>query len=114
MVVLVCGSREWNDVKTMEARLSLLPRDTEIIHGGCCGADVLASVLAIRFGFKTREFPADWGKYGRSAGPVRNRQMLDERPSLVLAFHRNLSKSKGTADTVREARRRGIPVEEIS
>jgi hypothetical protein len=114
MVVLVCGSREWSDVETMEARLSLLPQGTEIIHGGCCGADVLASVLATRFGFKTRAFPADWGKYGRSAGPIRNRQMLDERPSLVLAFHRNLSRSMGTADTVREARRRGIPVEVIS
>jgi hypothetical protein len=37
--------------------------------------------------------------------------MLDLNPELVIAFHENISNSKGTIDTVTEAKRRGIPVE---
>ena len=57
-----------------------------------------------------KRFPADWTKFGTKAGPIRNREMLDLQPDLVIAFHRNLKKSKGTIDTVMEANRRGIPV----
>ena len=39
--------------------------------------------------------------------------MLDQKPDLVLAFHDDLGKSRGTADTVGEAKRRGIPVEHV-
>lgn len=42
------------------------------------------------------------------AGPLRNRQMLDEVPDLVLAFHAEMQSSKGTKDCVLEANRRGI------
>lgn len=44
-------------------------------------------------------FPANWDKYGKKAGPIRNAQMLEEgRPNLVLAFHDNLQFSHGTKD----------------
>jgi len=56
-------------------------------------------------------FPAHWDEYGRAAGPIRNRQMLDKGwADAVVAFHLNLDESKGTADMVREARKRGLPV----
>ena len=60
---------------------------------------------------------ADWGRYGRAAGPMRNGQMLDALVSgpvapaddahdrLVIAFHDSLSESRGTADMVGKARR---------
>ena len=49
-------------------------------------------------------------RYGRGAGPRRNRQMLDENPdiSLVLAFHEDLGRSKGTRDMVRRSEKKGI------
>ena len=53
--------------------------------------------------------PAEWDKYGRSAGPIRNIQMLDMKPVLVLAFY-NKVESKGTSHTVTEAKKRRIPV----
>lgn len=114
MKVLVCGDRRWNHAGKILDRLGKLPLDTIILEGGASGADTLARHAAERLGLKVVEFPAEWGKYGKSAGPLRNRQMLDENPVLVIAFHSNLAVSRGTKDTVNEARRRGIPVEIVT
>lgn len=114
MKVLVCGDRNWNHAGLILDRLGKLPAGAIILEGGANGADTLARHAAERLGFAVMEFPADWDKHGRAAGPIRNRQMLDEKPDLVIAFHSNLAASRGTADTVREAKRRGIPVEVIA
>ena len=52
-----------------------------------------------------------WEIYGRSAGALRNRAMLDLKPDLVLAFR--VAMSSGTTDCIDEARMRGIPVEVV-
>jgi len=45
--------------------------------------------------------PADWEKYGKASGPIRNRKMFKlGQPDLVLAFHNDIYKSKGTNDMV--------------
>lgn len=111
MRVLVCGARNWDDMLTIVQRLKLLPPDTVIVHGGATGADSQADAVGKVLGFKVEPYPADWTKYGKAAGPIRNRQMLDTNPNLVLAFHDNLEASKGTRDCVDEARRRGTAVE---
>jgi len=60
-------------------------------------------------------FPADWKSYGKGAGPIRNQLMLDEgKPDLVLAFHNDISSSRGTADMIRRAKKHGISYEIIS
>lgn len=110
MIILVCGDRHWTDREAIRRRLNQLPKDAIILHGAARGADSIAGEEAKKLGLTVKEFPADWDKYGRAAGPIRNRLMLDEKPDLVIAFHYDLSKSKGTADTAREARKRGIPV----
>lgn len=109
MRVLVCGDRNWRDRERIARALTKLPAGTEIIHGACRGADILAGEEARKLGLVVREFPANWNM-GPSAGPIRNRKMLDESPDFVIAFHPNIKTSKGTADTVREATRRGIKV----
>lgn len=56
-------------------------------------------------------FPADWNRYGRAAGPIRNRQMLTEgKPDLVVAFHDDIESSKGTKDMVTIAEKAGVYV----
>lgn len=118
MKVLVCGDRHWTwaHVAPIRAHLAALVSDEQIviIHGGAPGVDSIAHRIARQLGYSVQVYPADWHTYGNAAGPIRNRLMLDQQPDLVLAFHPNLAESKGTADTVREARRRGIPVEVIT
>ena len=113
MRVLVCGDRDWGDRDTMVLVFSQLPwkKVDVIIHGDCRGADRLAGAVAEQYGKKVEKFPAEWKAHGRAAGPIRNQKMLDEgKPDLVLAFHPNLAKSKGTADMVRRARKAGVRV----
>lgn len=49
-------------------------------------------------------FPADWDKYGRAAGPIRNKQMLEyilEENPIVAAFWDG--KSRGTKNMIDQA-----------
>lgn len=81
-----------------------------IISGMAVGADTCAAQYAKFQKMKLLEFPADWNKYGKSAGPIRNQQMLDEgRPDLVIAF----PGGTGTTDMIRRAKKAGIEVREI-
>ncbi len=112
MRVLVCGDREWTGYVAITKRLCLLDQsDTTIIHGACRGADKIAGIVAERLNMDAEAYPAQWTKHGRAAGPIRNQQMLDTGIDLVLAFHPDLDKSKGTADMIRRATEAGIEVE---
>ena len=118
MKILACGDREWTDRGKIGQLWTLYSVQAgwqvTLIHGDCRGADRLAGEEGYKQGWRVIACPADWEKHGRAAGPVRNIQMLDMRPDLVVAFHSDLSKSKGTAHTVREAKKRGIPVEIVT
>ena len=110
MVVLVCGSRDWTDDQAIFKRLSKLPDGTTVIHGACSGADSLAGKIAKKLGLVVKEFPANWTKYDKAAGPIRNSEMLSYGVDLVLAFHCDITKSKGTLDMVNKAKKAGVPV----
>ena len=113
--VLVCGDRYWSDkemIKNVLLNGVISGQKIDlVIEGGACGADRIAIECANELGRKVIEFPADWVTYGRAAGPIRNKQMLDEgKPELVLAFHDDLTKSKGTKNMVEQAKKRNIEV----
>lgn len=111
MRVLICGDRHWAGKTEIKVFIEQLPKDTIIIHGRARGADSLAGYYAREEGLEVIEFPAQWQVYGRSAGIIRNQQMLDEgKPDLVVYFHNNLANSRGTKDMVERATRAGIKV----
>lgn len=113
MRVLICGDREWTDIYRIVQRIMQLPAHSIIIHGDCRGADKLAGFAAEEMHLRVRVYPADWERYGRGAGIIRNKQMLDQKPHLVIGFHRNIKKSKGTANMLKIAREAGIETELI-
>lgn len=109
--VLICGSRRYRNAAAIERYIRRLPAGTVVIHGGAPGADTLAGLYAKRCGLAVEEFPADWKRYGKGAGMVRNRQMLKEgRPTEVVAFVADPTNSPGTANMVLQALARGLPV----
>jgi len=111
MRVLVCGDRNWTNIHAIWRHLVGLSKDTIIIEGEARGVDSLAREVAESLGMKVMPFPADWNKHGRAAGPIRNIQMLKEgKPDLVLAFHPDLEKSKGTKHMVEISKKAGIEV----
>lgn len=107
--VLICGSRSWADIHAIRMRLLRLPPTATVMHGGAPGADRTAAWLAEDFGFTVEEHPADWKTHGKRAGIIRNLEMLDQNPDLVIAFWDG--ESRGTAHTISAAKERGIPVE---
>lgn len=119
MKVVICGSRfrdaDFNQLLAVscaiDARIAQLPQGTTVITGGAQGADWWAHKQAGHCGLSRKVIRADWDKHGKRAGILRNLQMLDEQPDTVIAFWDG--ESKGTAHTISEAERRGIPVEVI-
>ena len=112
MRVLICGDRNWIDEETIKAYIRTLPLGSVVINGRCRGADSIARFAAKEYGYNVEDYPAEWKKHGRAAGPIRNTQMLvDGKPDLVVAFHNNLTDSKGTKDMIRQAKAAGVPTE---
>ena len=102
--VLVCGSRTFYQVQMLERILDgVVPRGTvTIVHGAANGADSLAAGWAKIRGHHVEAHPADWDRHGRSAGPIRNQEMLDSGVDLVVAFYDG-GKTAGTMDMVNRA-----------
>lgn len=124
MRVLVCGSRHFDDwalihqhiyevYSRCEDRTPDGKIDFTIIEGGAKGADFLARVFAKFVNLPWVEFPADWKTHGKAAGPIRNKQMLDEgKPDLVIAFM--FKDSRGTKNMVEQAQKAGVEVKVIN
>ena len=114
MRVLICGDRNWRDedmINQVIEDLKAYYNIRTVIEGEANGADLLARRQALRQGVDVIAFPANWKKYGKAAGPIRNQRMLaDGKPDLVIAFHDNIIQSKGTRHMVETAQRADVPV----
>ena len=112
--ILVCGGRYFG--QDSQAHRDFLTHVLDGIHqetpitlliqGGAEGADRLAWEWAMSHQIDTKTFFADWQRYGQSAGPIRNGQMLNEAPDRVIAFPGNT----GTANMIKQAKEMGVPV----
>jgi hypothetical protein len=113
--VLVCGGRKFNLMGFMFNELDKIQEErggfSILIEGEAPGADQLSANWALSRGVPLQPFPAKWEKHGRSAGPIRNEQMLREgRPDLVIAFPGGY----GTAHMVKIAKKANIEVLEYA
>ena len=111
LTVLVCGGREYADLARV---FDLLDRNKDrigrLVQGGARGADRLAETWALDRRVECASYPAEWDRYGKRAGSMRNLEMLtDAKPDLVVAFPGGV----GTADMIRRAKRAGVRVLEV-
>lgn len=120
--ILVCGGRHFESYGLLKVVLGKLIENfhidismSEIVSGHCQGADMLGEKYAEEYGISVKRFPADWEKYKRKAGPIRNKQMLDYisgfENKLVVAF--TTADTVGTRNTIKLAQKNNIPVVEI-
>lgn len=110
--VIVTGGRDYGDTETVNRVLGLFDIGL-LIHGACSGADKLADQYAKIHSIPRHPEPADFypnGVLDRSQGPKRNIRMLEKFPNaVVIAF----PGGKGTANCIREAKKRGHIVLEV-
>lgn len=110
--ILVTGSRDWGkrsttETVTLETSLRALWESygsASVLVSGACptGADRLAETLWESWGGTVERHPADW-RSGRSAGPLRNRRMVNSGADVCLAFIRNGSRgASGCAQMAEE------------
>lgn len=103
MKVIIAGSRGIVDYTTLE--LAIINAGfpiTEVVSGTARGVDQLGEFWAKRNNIPVKQFPADWnGKYGKSAGMMRNNQMAEYAEALIALWD---GKSKGTKQMIERAR----------
>jgi hypothetical protein len=106
--VLICGTRNTlrNDQKDIIKKeiehINNLYKDNHLvlIHGDCTGVDKYGEEIAKSLGWRVIPVPAQWSRYGRGAGPIRNQVMVDTyRPHIFISFP--APDSKGTFDCIR-------------
>lgn len=121
MKVLFCGSRNWDDVAPILWFLygmTYSDKNLVLIEGEAAGADSIARECAHHLNeslpdlsIEVRKYPANWDKYGRAAGPIRNREQFDkEQPDVVVGFSSDIHSSRGTRDMLNYAASQGASV----
>lgn len=108
--LIVAGGRDFDDYYTLRDILDrhMLGRgDVAIVSGHARGVDQMAEAYAQRAGIPVATYPADWKRYGKRAGMVRNAEMADVADELVAIWD---GKSRGTAAMINMMRRRKKPV----
>ena len=112
--MIVCGGRDFADYSLFETsmdRLLSYYENIRLVSGHASGADSFAERYAAERRLEIEVFPAEWKKYGRAAGPIRNLAMLDyakEAVPEVVAFWDG--KSKGTKDMLKRAGDAGVKI----
>lgn len=111
MKLAIVGSRDFTDYKILDdfirSKFDLSEIDT-VVSGGAKGADALAERFAEEHNFKIDVKKAEWGKYGRAAGPIRNALIVEEADAVV-AFP--TVDSRGTKNSMEIARKKNKRIE---
>jgi hypothetical protein len=101
--IAIVGSRKFANKQGVRNYVHTLPPGTLIISGACPNSpDEWAAQEARACRFEVVEYPAEWDKYGKSAGFKRNTEIV-EAAEMVVAFWDG--KSNGTKDTIDKALR---------
>jgi predicted Rossmann-fold nucleotide-binding protein len=113
MRLIICGGRMYRHrskfFEVMEEFVKDFGRPSLVIHGAALGADTLAEQWATASLIPTQPMPAQWEIYGKGAGHVRNKEMICEKPDMVLAF----PGGPGTEGMIELANRFKVPVIKI-
>lgn len=115
MKVLVSGGRDLVRGDIIDEELTHIDRNDPIdviIEGGARGADMYAASWAVQNNVANQRYHADWNKYGKQAGILRNLQMLEDgKPDLVLVFPTR--KSRGSWHMAQAAHAAGFKIKVI-
>lgn len=110
MKLAIIGSRDFNNFDLLESNV-VKTTPSLIISGGAKGADSLAEQYADKYQVEMLVFKPDWKQFGRGAGIVRNRQIVDAADHIMAFWD---GKSKGTKSSIDYARITGKTVSIIA
>lgn len=111
--VIIAGSRSFGDYDWLcdicDSILERLSEQHEIVvlSGGAKGSDTMGELYAKERGYIFKRFPPDWNRFGRAAGPIRNRDMADNADILIAFWD---GKSLGTKSMIDIAEKRKLQI----
>lgn len=122
--IIIFGGRDFNDYNFLKTEVSNYINENldddikiEIVSGRCdrgtltfttkdgidvYGADGLGEKFAEDFSIPVKPFPADWNKFGWSAGPIRNTEMADYGTHAIGFWD---GESRGTSDMIKKTKK---------
>ena len=119
--IIIAGSRDFNDYKLLKTSIRDILKNIslddinkiKIISGTARGADQLGERFAKQFKLDVVKFPADWDRFGKRAGYIRNEEMAkysvkDNNYGMLVAFWDG--KSRGTKHMIDLAKKHGLEV----
>ena len=114
MKIIIAGSRNFTDYQKLKTECDQFLQDhknIEIVSGGHYkGADKLGIEYANEKGFDLIKFPAEWNKFGKAAGPKRNKEMAKYADALIVFWD---GKSKGTLNMINLAKEEALKIKII-
>ncbi len=111
--VVIAGCRDYNNYEEAKRFIDYCISDIRkdytviIVSGGAQGADALGERYARENNFKIERYIAEWDKYGKSAGPKRNKKMA-EISDFVICFWDE--KSRGTKSMIEYSKKCDKPI----
>lgn len=109
MKTIIAGSRGITDREMVSFHLSLIVPDdlhiTEVVSGTAAGVDTLGEQWAEDWDIPVKRFPAEWEKYGKRAGHIRNDEMARYAEACVIFWD---GESNGTRDMIQLAAKCGL------
>lgn len=115
MNLIIAGCRYFTDRKLIYEGIDSFIKEYGtpdlIIEGGAKGVDRMAYYYAKDNDIPVKVFPANWNKYGRAAGPIRNEEMAKHGTHLLAFWD---GKSRGTKNMIEMAKKHGLIVTIIS
>ena len=114
--IIIAGGRDFMDYNLLKEKVNKIlqeKRETHkiVIISGCArGADTLGVRYASENAFDVDKYPADWDKYGKKAGYMRNVEMAENADALIAFWD---GKSKGTKHMIDIATERNLPIRVI-
>jgi len=102
----VVGSRVFDDEELLRITLDgYYPYISHIITGGARGADELAAKYAHEEGIPLIIFKAQWNKFGKVAGFMRNALIVDAADEIVAFWDGTSPGTKHTTDLARQRKK---------
>ena len=111
--VLVAGCRNYNNYEEAKEYIknciSRIQKEYALVFvsGNCRGADKLGEQFACENHYDIEKYPADWQRFGKSAGPKRNENMARVADYIICFWD---GKSKGTQSMIDFAKKYNKPI----
>jgi hypothetical protein len=107
MKLIIAGGRDY-ELTAHDHTLLLRLHITEVVSGCARGADYGGEVFAYDHNIPVRRFPANWNRYGKRAGFLRNKEMAKYADAVAL-----FPGGRGTEDMYKQAKSHGLVIHDF-